>query len=206
LVPSKSLPALPTHTGLLPQLMTSAEVQDLPTVHSSPAAFAEPEEPSPTVQLPPTPMPIENRPSPDHDPQPNKSAFYIHIQHHPRSGKPDETIPLDGGGLPDNEPAHPPAPARYGLEVPWAPFRTRADFEAAEICVQGRLNDPLCNRLIKSQPYWSRGESEVTLKDIHDLGRYLEKARGHVGKVRRLCARNLSLYKAEDIFSGRRPF
>jgi hypothetical protein len=67
--------------------------------------------------------------------------------------------------------------------MPWAPFSTRADFEAAEICVNGRLNNTLINRLLKGQATWSTGESCVTLKDARDLDRALEKARGHVGKV-----------------------
>ncbi|KAK6980852.1 hypothetical protein R3P38DRAFT_2579449, partial [Favolaschia claudopus] len=49
--------------------------------------------------------------------------------------------------------------------APWFPFRTRADFELAEMAVKGRLNSGFTEKLIKGATgEWSKSESCVTFE------------------------------------------
>jgi hypothetical protein len=117
--------------------------------------------------------------------EPDADSLYIRIKHHPLSGQPDTIVPLDGVALPDTSAAAIPSASYAEDQIgrPWAPFRTLADFEAAYICVTGRLSDDLTTHLLNDSRNWSNGESYLTLRSPSDLDKVMEKARRHVPPV-----------------------
>ncbi|KAF8142215.1 hypothetical protein K438DRAFT_2114720 [Mycena galopus ATCC 62051] len=62
---------------------------------------------------------------------------------------------------------------------PWFPFRTRADFEVAEIVVKGGLNAEFSNKLLDGVygHTWGASNSRVTIQNSDQLAHVLESAR-----------------------------
>jgi hypothetical protein len=117
--------------------------------------------------------------------QPKPDSFYIETKHHARSGKPTTYVSLDEAAL-EAKTSMPDCAPSYEEDIigrPWAPFRTLADFEAARICVEGRLPDHLALALFNGAPTWGDGTSFLTLRSISDLDNIMEKARRHVSTV-----------------------
>lgn len=107
---------------------------------------------------------------------------FIEIIHHPHSGITDPTIiPLDSNEIvPSTAAAEVPLEE---LQRPWAPFRTRADFEYTATAVAGGLSadivDSQLNGINKS---WSVG-SMLTIDNSADMARSLAAAREYVVPV-----------------------
>ncbi|KAF8578405.1 hypothetical protein K439DRAFT_1621329 [Ramaria rubella] len=78
--------------------------------------------------------------------RPSISSTYIEIVHHPHSGLEPEYIFCDLGS-PTKAPLSTPPQLAHG-ERPWAPFRTRADFEFAETAVQSAMGAKTIKKLI----------------------------------------------------------
>jgi hypothetical protein len=137
------------------------------------------------------------------------NGAFIEIEHHPHSRKPKERIQLDPTALPDvdlasflaDEPLNQSSPVpriihHDGYRRPWAPFATRADFEAAAFCIENRLPEASINEYLRShragprpahpvsgyqQPYdFHTGASRVTMENAAQLKRMMELARRHV--------------------------
>ncbi|KAJ6458264.1 hypothetical protein C8R45DRAFT_789554, partial [Mycena sanguinolenta] len=65
-----------------------------------------------------------------------------------------------------------------GGDRPWYPFRTHADFEAAEIAVIGGLNPCLTDNLFKGAcGIWTDGCSRITIRHSNHLQELLAGAR-----------------------------
>ncbi|KAF8506447.1 hypothetical protein BU17DRAFT_71281 [Hysterangium stoloniferum] len=73
--------------------------------------------------------------------QPTSSGPYIRVVHHPHSGLPDDFIYRD-----DNIPSPSTGEA---LLHPWARFRSRADFEFAQLNVDAGLSAEFTKRMLK---------------------------------------------------------
>jgi len=99
----------------------------------------------------------------------------IKIINHPHSGISDPTIiPLEGTTSIDSQ-------ASLFLSQtegrPWAPFRTRADFEYTETAVLGLLSKDIVNKqLYGIKNSWS-SHSSITLRSHADMERSLQAAR-----------------------------
>ena len=111
------------------------------------------------------------------------SAEYIKIVPHPHNiGAKTITIPLDA-----TTPSQPPDPITvYTPQLttkPWAPFRTRGDFEYTETAVQGLLPKHLVNRQLAGiNKSWSEG-SKLTIRTWADMERSLDAARQYSVQV-----------------------
>jgi hypothetical protein len=120
----------------------------------------------------------------DH-PRPTTSTTFIEIIHHPHSGILEpEFIFCD---LPSASPATdlPLLTQHQLLEKPWAPFRTRADFEFAETMVQSAAHKDTIKKLIKGIRYrWTDpGHSHITFRNLKDYTQSLNVARTFVVPV-----------------------
>lgn len=115
---------------------------------------------------------------------PHLPETYIKIIPHPHSagaGAHTKIIPLD---LSDMN-AHAPLPFNPAPESrPWAPFRTRADFEYTETAVTGLLSKNLVNKQLAGfNNHWSTGGSRLTIATYKDMQNSLSKARQYVVQV-----------------------
>ncbi|KAJ7845358.1 hypothetical protein B0H14DRAFT_2305333, partial [Mycena olivaceomarginata] len=62
--------------------------------------------------------------------------------------------------------------------IPWFPFRTRADFSVAEIAVKGGLNSEFTNKLLTGvNNEWGTGCSRVTIQNSDQMQQVLASAR-----------------------------
>jgi hypothetical protein len=150
---------------------------------------------------------VESEDSPDSDSEdsncktvvqtrPPTSATYLEIIHHPHSGisEPEyifRDLPVPEEDLSDDlqtTSRHTKPGAK-----PWAPFRSRADFEFAEIAVQERLKTKTIGTLLgRIKNDWTDpGHTRVTFHDLDDYSQSLAFARKYVVQV---CLR-LLLYK-----------
>jgi hypothetical protein len=68
-------------------------------------------------------------------------------------------------------------------KTPWRPFRSRTDFEFAEIALKASLNKDLTDALIKLIHRCAKEKGSFTLKNHSDLSELWEKASGKVTKV-----------------------
>jgi len=114
---------------------------------------------------------------------PLADTTYIKIIHHPHSGITKPTIiPLEGNPI-DDDSVIPSVFVPQPVEKPWAPFRTRPDFEYAESVVRSRMN----NKMIDAQLYgmhhgWAQG-SNITFRNYADMEKSLRAARFCVVQV-----------------------
>ncbi|KAK6966944.1 hypothetical protein R3P38DRAFT_2590004 [Favolaschia claudopus] len=98
---------------------------------------------------------------------------YFKVVPHPNSAEPTSLIlPLAAN------PAAPAAGNYKPQDVPWAPFRSRADFGVAEIIVKGGLDSDLSKKLTEgASDGWNEGRSRVTIQSVGEMQRTLEAAR-----------------------------
>ena len=55
------------------------------------------------------------------------------------------------------------------FKEPWLPFRSREDFELAEIAHQAKMNQPQINNLLKLLHRCQQGPGKVMLRNYKDL-------------------------------------
>ncbi|KAJ6587659.1 hypothetical protein DFH09DRAFT_909501 [Mycena vulgaris] len=101
---------------------------------------------------------------------------YFKIIPHPHSTDPTPLIVPLGSSF-DRDTLNSTATDNFGHK-PWFPFRTRADFEVAEIVVKGALNQKLTNQLLHGvTDDWGTGRSRVTIQNSDEMQRTLASAR-----------------------------
>lgn len=99
---------------------------------------------------------------------------FIHVKHHPHSGKPDEIIALDSAGPSDSLQ---PATKSLPQERPWAPFRCLADATFAYRCVSRRMaNSDVDEDLKLLRTDWAP-ETSVTFRNHREMEKALDAAR-----------------------------
>lgn len=144
---------------------TSSQMEPLPLIGDEDDAYLVDEtvDGSPLVQpefFPPSssaqPQPISSVPTPQLDD--------FKTEYHPHSGKTDliqsfeefrtESFPLDPASLDDK---------------PWRPFKCRADFEFAEVALEGGLKQSQIETLLRLIGDISSGKVEFTLRSYGDL-------------------------------------
>lgn len=105
---------------------------------------------------------------------------YIKVVYHPHSGKAPEIVSLDS-----HTPSGPAVAENTTLDDrPWAPFRSRADFEFAESAVNEKLSRKAVDvHLTGMHGSWSRDGSNVSFRDYNDLRYSLDAARDFVTDV-----------------------
>ncbi|KAF8521919.1 hypothetical protein BU17DRAFT_87479 [Hysterangium stoloniferum] len=115
------------------------------------------------------------------------SGPYIMVVHHPHSGLPDDFIYHD---------ANTPTPStgeallhvhRHQMGQPWAPFRTRADFEFAQLNVDAGLSAEFTKRMLKgvTGSWVDPGHGKVTFSSLDDYKAGLEAARNWVPEFKK---------------------
>jgi hypothetical protein len=110
---------------------------------------------------------------------------YIKIIPHPHSVDDTMTImALESGNMsPSSSQASTtfiPAPESR----PWAPFRTRADFEYTETAVKGLLSKNLINKQLAGfNDGWSMGRSHLTICTYKDMQKSLAQAQEYIVQV-----------------------
>ncbi|THH15034.1 hypothetical protein EUX98_g9526 [Antrodiella citrinella] len=95
----------------------------------------------------------------------------IKVEFHPNSQRPTKHYCFEDYG--HHTPLEPQLEAD---ERPWRPFRSRGDFEFAEITLQAGLNNPQTDALIKLINRIIEGESKFTLRSHSELKRTWEDA------------------------------
>jgi hypothetical protein len=114
------------------------------------------------------------------------STTFIEIIHHPHSKLEPEFIfrDLPAETLLTEEAANTTFQRSQGK--PWAPFRTRADFEFAETVIKSATGTDTIDALIKGiQNSWTDpGHSRITFHDVNHLNQSMEAARKYVVQVR----------------------
>jgi hypothetical protein len=130
---------------------------------------------------------------------------YIRTCHHPCLNLQDTIVSLDmplRGGILSSRTPTPPA-VGSGLKRPYAPFSSRAEFEASEIIITNRLPPLEANKIyaglasklssddkqFHSEGYkhayvWHSGQSKVSIKNYQGLLKTMERARKYVQPVR----------------------
>ncbi|KAJ7076256.1 hypothetical protein B0H15DRAFT_790797 [Mycena belliarum] len=128
---------------------------------------------------------LPNVPDADLDPEeefigPRLPGTYFKIIPHPNSTDPTSSIIPLGSSQPISSTD---TPDRFSTtssnhRSPWFPFRTRADFEAAEIVVTGALNSNLTDKLLDGINHsWCDGKSRVTIENSRQMQQELQSAR-----------------------------
>jgi hypothetical protein len=151
---------------------------------------------SPTTEAQPA-LPVDGEPA-----SPPSQERYIRVQHHPRSGLEDLVLSLDSAlpAAPD-QPGQVKPLVHEGYERAWAPFKTRADFEVAQLITTERMTDEKIDSFLAGvastpahdveshtrdyQPayIWHSGRSFVNMKSSRDYHKIMEKARDHTVAV-----------------------
>jgi hypothetical protein len=139
---------------------------------------------------------------------PPLQARYIRIEYHHHRNKPSDIVPLDKEDTPSSEPLHEPGSSsdQTSWYCPWTPFKSRADFEAAEMIVRQLMKDDAINQFLSAiarpkapdkystpgyqQPLdWFAGSSKVSMRSAKEFHAIMEKARLHILAVRAACIR-----------------
>jgi hypothetical protein len=146
---------------------------------------------------------------------------YIRVSYHPRVKLEDVIFSLDGPlcigtsllSIPGTQDTPPRAAAsEFGTyEPPYAPFNSRAEFEAAEHIVKNRLPPSEIDNFLlglaggrpddgrpHSKGYerayvWHSGQSNVSMKNSHDFLKMMKRAREYTQKVRFCCYKSILL-------------
>jgi hypothetical protein len=115
----------------------------------------------------------DRQPSP-----PSRPSTFIKIIHHPHSLIAEPTIiPLEGESTINAAQPIPVFPPSQQANKPWAPFRTRADFEYTETAVKGLLSKPIVDAQLHGiNNSWSE-RSKITLRSYADMEDSLGAAR-----------------------------
>jgi hypothetical protein len=140
---------------------------------------------------------------------------YIWVSYHPRVKLEDVIFPLDGPlcigtslltiPVPQDTLPRAATPEFGTYEPPYAPFTSRAEFEAAEHIVKNKLPPLETNNFLlglagghpddgrpHSKGYerayvWHLGQSNVSMKNLHDFLKMMKRARQYTQKVRFCC-------------------
>jgi len=97
--------------------------------------------------------------------EPNRDT--IRTEYHPKSGRKPNSSTFEQFRRP--KPADiPPAPDD-GSAAPWAPFKSRADFEFAEIALQAALNQKQVDKLLKIFERCASGKDKLNLKNNKEI-------------------------------------
>ena len=112
----------------------------------------------------------------DQPPSPSQPSTFIKIIHHPHSLIAEPTIiPLEGENTVNSAQPIPVFPQK--ANKPWAPFRTRADFEYTETAVKGLLSKSIVDAQLRGiNNSWSK-HSKITLRSYADVEDSLGAAR-----------------------------
>ncbi|KAJ7082343.1 hypothetical protein C8R43DRAFT_1092786 [Mycena crocata] len=106
---------------------------------------------------------------------------YIEIVSHPHSAVPPNIIPLDTSA-PVRDPVN--QTSLEELNRPWAPFRTRADFEYTATAVTGALSADIVNQQLQGiTGSWSVAGSMLTIRNSTEMAQSLAAARQYVVQV-----------------------
>ncbi|KAJ7768112.1 hypothetical protein DFH07DRAFT_1008731 [Mycena maculata] len=111
---------------------------------------------------------------------PDVDGNYIEVVHHPHSRISTPTIiRLDADVGPPQPSSEKTSP--QGIQRPWAPFRTRADFEYTATAVAGGLSADIVNLQLKGiNNSWSVGGSMLTIHNSSEMAQSLAAAREYV--------------------------
>lgn len=116
--------------------------------------------------------------------------IYIKYEFHPHSKQETIIVPLDGVQVtPRCEPiplqgASLPAEPVLSDQKPWAPFRTRPDFEYAESAIRGRFSSKTIDSQLRGMHgTWANG-CNITFKNHADMARSVDAARQTSVQVR----------------------
>ncbi|KAF8521655.1 hypothetical protein JB92DRAFT_3275059 [Gautieria morchelliformis] len=109
--------------------------------------------------------------------QPHTSTTFLEIIHHPHSNQQTEFIFRDLPIPPPSEDYSRPQSNSTGK--PWAPFRTRSDFEFAELVVQSAMKGSTVKRLLKGIRHdWTEpGSTKITFQNKVDFQKSMAAAR-----------------------------
>ncbi|KIM65038.1 hypothetical protein SCLCIDRAFT_23133 [Scleroderma citrinum Foug A] len=114
------------------------------------------------------PMSINNDAGPhDHaSPRPTTDNIdNIQVEYHPNSGKPTEKY-----SFAEFTRVHAPKPYKPDASTdPWYPFRTRLDFEFADLALEAALSKEQTNRLLKLVQRIHSNKERFTLRDYRDV-------------------------------------
>ncbi|KAI0030092.1 hypothetical protein K488DRAFT_54986 [Vararia minispora EC-137] len=115
----------------------------------------------------------------------------IRTEYHPRSGRDTETVHFDDYGR--KQTLSEPVPAAK----PWKPsFKTREDFELAEIMLEACVNETLTDRLLKIFQSCAEDRGKVTFRSYSDVKQAWEHASTRLAPFE---AEKISVsYKGED--------
>ncbi|KAI0029063.1 hypothetical protein K488DRAFT_57253, partial [Vararia minispora EC-137] len=95
----------------------------------------------------------------------------IRTEYHPRSGRVTETVHFEDYGRKQTLPI--PVPSAE----PWKPsFKTREDFELAEIMLEASMNETLSDRLLKIFRSCAEDRGKVTFRNYSDVKQSWEHA------------------------------
>jgi hypothetical protein len=114
----------------------------------------------------------------DISPEPPAPSTFIKIIHHPHSMVCDPTIiPLEGEMAENRAQTTNSVFVQHTEPMPWAPFRTRADFEYAESAVIGLLSKPIVDKQLQGiNGSWAK-RSHITFRSYADLEKTLAASR-----------------------------
>lgn len=95
----------------------------------------------------------------------------IKIEYHPKSGMREKVFRFHDYTDARPAPSHPPDPE------PWKPFRTRLDFEIADLLLDTRMNKKQSSRLLSLIHRCIKDPQSFTLSDSDDLDKVWSHAR-----------------------------
>jgi hypothetical protein len=104
----------------------------------------------------------------------------IRTEYHPKSGRKLKFEQFRGPS-----PADIPPPPNTSSKAPWTPFKSRADFEFAEIALQAALNQNQVDRLLKIFERCASGKDKLNLKNNKEIREIWSDASALISTVRR---------------------
>ncbi|KIJ39656.1 hypothetical protein M422DRAFT_257483 [Sphaerobolus stellatus SS14] len=115
----------------------------------------------------------------------SSTSLYIEVIHHPHSGSHTSSIIPISSKVGSN---HSSAAAKGAYQIPvrgkpWAPFRTRADFEFAETAVVEGFNGHCTQKLLNMINSQWANNFKLTIFDTNDLNESLAAARNFVTQM-----------------------
>ncbi|KIJ36129.1 hypothetical protein M422DRAFT_261454 [Sphaerobolus stellatus SS14] len=113
------------------------------------------------------------------------NSLYIEVIHHPHSGSHTSSIIPITGQVDNGQRTTGAAQLVYHYQTPvkgkpWAPFRTREDFEFAEMAVVEGFNSHCTQKILDGVNGRWASNSRLTILDSNDLKESLESARNFV--------------------------
>jgi hypothetical protein len=114
-------------------------------------------------------MTSNHMPAQSHPPASVQLPSEFKTEYHPRSGRATLYQPSEEFGIREMQ----QVPVD---EDPWRPFRSRGDFEFAEIALNASLNKSQINALLDLISRINQGQAQVTLKNEADLSKAWDNA------------------------------